>query len=63
MVLYGNYIVIDHLNGEFSLFGHLKQSSATVSIGEMIPQNHAIAGRRIGQREHTAPSLRITHWG
>jgi hypothetical protein len=43
MVLYGNYVVIDHLNGEFSLLGHLKQASITVSIGEMLPQNHAIA--------------------
>jgi murein DD-endopeptidase MepM/ murein hydrolase activator NlpD len=43
MVLYGNYIVIDHLNGEFSLFGHLKQASITVSIGEMVTQDRAIA--------------------
>jgi hypothetical protein len=43
MALYGNYVVIDHLNGEFSLFGHLKQASITVNIGEIVPQDHAIA--------------------
>jgi hypothetical protein len=43
MVLYGNYVVVDHLNGEFSLFGHLKQASITVSSGEMVTQDHAIA--------------------
>lgn len=33
----GNYVVIDHLNGEFSWFGHLKQGSVKVkrqSVGQ-----------------------------
>jgi murein DD-endopeptidase MepM/ murein hydrolase activator NlpD len=39
----GNYIVIDHLNGEFSVFGHLKQGSARVKVGQMVKQGDTIA--------------------
>jgi len=43
MVLFGNYIVIDHWNGEFSLYGHIKQDSAKVKVGETVKQNQIIA--------------------
>jgi murein DD-endopeptidase MepM/ murein hydrolase activator NlpD len=43
MFLFGNYIVIDHQNGEFSLYGHIKQNSARVKIGDTIKQNQIIA--------------------
>lgn len=43
----GNYIVIDHLNGEFSAFGHLKRGSARVRVGQMVRQGEEIAA--IGQ--------------
>lgn len=39
----GNYIVIDHLNGEFSWFGHLQQNSIKVKVGEMVRQGEPIA--------------------
>ena len=39
----GNYVVIDHLNGEFSWFGHLKQGSVKVNPGEMVTQGEVIA--------------------
>ena len=39
----GNYIVIDHLNGEFSVFGHIKQGSARVKLGQMVQQGDTIA--------------------
>ena len=39
----GNYIVIDHLNGEFSVFAHIKQSSARVKVGQMVQQGDTIA--------------------
>jgi hypothetical protein len=39
----GNYIVIDHLNGEFSVFGHIKQGSALVKAGQMVQQGERIA--------------------
>ena len=34
----GNYVVIDHLNGEFSWFGHLKQGSVRVKRGQALKQ-------------------------
>jgi hypothetical protein len=39
----GNYIVIDHLNGEYSWFGHIKQGSARVKAGQMVKQGEIIA--------------------
>jgi murein DD-endopeptidase MepM/ murein hydrolase activator NlpD len=46
MTLFGNYVVIDHLNGEYSVFGHLKQGSIRVKVGDVIKQGQLIA--RIG---------------
>jgi murein DD-endopeptidase MepM/ murein hydrolase activator NlpD len=43
LVLFGNYIVIDHQNGEYSLYGHIKQGSAKVKLGEIVKQNQIIA--------------------
>ncbi|MFS8084540.1 MAG: M23 family metallopeptidase [Acidobacteriota bacterium] len=43
MVLFGNYLVIDHLNGEYSLYGHIKQGSARVKPGETVKQGQVIA--------------------
>lgn len=43
MVLFGNYIVIDHGNGEFSLYAHLKQNSLTVKTGQRVRQGQVIA--------------------
>lgn len=40
---YGNYVVIDHLNGEFSLFGHIKKGSALVKVGQTVKQGDVIA--------------------
>jgi hypothetical protein len=39
----GNYVVIDHLNGEFSWFGHLKQGSVRVTVGQDVKQGQVIA--------------------
>lgn len=41
--IYGNYIVIDHGNGEFSQLGHLKRGSVGVSVGERVRQGQQIA--------------------
>jgi hypothetical protein len=38
----GNYVVIDHLNGEYSWFGHLKQGSVRVKPGQMVKQGEVI---------------------
>ena len=42
--LFGNYVVIDHGNGEFSLLGHLKKGSVAVKKGESVD-----AGQLIGR--------------
>lgn len=39
----GNYIVIDHLNGEFSVFGHIRMGSSRVTAGQMVRQGERIA--------------------
>jgi hypothetical protein len=38
----GNYVVIDHLNGEYSWFAHLKQGSVKVRPGQMVDQGDVI---------------------
>jgi hypothetical protein len=43
MKLWGNYLVIDHGNGEFSLYGHIKQGSARVKVGQRVKQGDPVA--------------------
>src|SRR6476661_4602759 len=43
LLLYGNYVVIDHGNGEFSLMGHLRQGSVKVKVGQQVAANEVIA--------------------
>jgi hypothetical protein len=38
----GNYVVIDHLNGEFSWFAHLKQRSIKVKLGQSVKQGEIV---------------------
>lgn len=38
----GNYIIIDHQNGEYSWFGHLKQGSIKVKKGQKVKQGDVI---------------------
>lgn len=40
---YGNYVAIDHLNGEYSLLLHLKQGSVKVKVGDRIKQGQPVA--------------------
>jgi hypothetical protein len=42
--LYGNYVVVDHGHGEFSLYGHLKQGSVRVRPGDTV-----VAGERLAR--------------
>ena len=50
--IYGNYVVIDHGNGEFSQIGHLKQGSVTVKPGDRVA-----AGQTIGAAGASGTSL------
>lgn len=47
----GNYVVIQHANGEFSAYGHLKTGSVTVTVGEAVRR-----GQQIGQVGDTGDS-------
>jgi Peptidase family M23 len=41
--IFGNYLLIDHGNGEYSLFAHLKQGSFKVKLGEDVKQGAPLA--------------------
>lgn len=40
----GNFVIIDHLNGEYSLIAHMKQGSVRVRLGDTVR-----AGQQVGQ--------------
>lgn len=39
----GNYVILDHLNGEYSLFAHLMQGSVRVKAGQDVKRGDIIA--------------------
>ncbi len=43
MVLFGNYLVLDHGNGEFSVYGHLKQDSVRPAVGQRVRRGEPVA--------------------
>ncbi len=43
MKFYGNYLVIDHGNGEFSLLGHLQRGSLSVKTGDRVARGQLVA--------------------
>ncbi|MCL6274758.1 M23 family metallopeptidase [Muricauda sp. 2012CJ35-5] len=49
--LFGNYIIIDHGNDEFSVLAHFKQNSISVNIGEFVNQ-----GDNLGQTGNSGNS-------
>jgi len=42
----GNYVVIDHRNGEFSTYVHMREGSVSVEVGQVVKQGQAIG--RVG---------------
>ncbi len=42
MSLYGNHVVIDHGNGEFSALGHMRRGSIVVQAGERVKQGDVV---------------------
>ena len=42
-LIYGNYIIIDHHNGEFSGYMHLKKGSVKFQVGDKVTQGEVIA--------------------
>jgi murein DD-endopeptidase MepM/ murein hydrolase activator NlpD len=58
MTSYGNYVLIDHGSGEFTVVGHLKQGSVRVQKGD-----HVTAGQIIGEIGNSGASGGIhTHF-
>jgi hypothetical protein len=43
MRIWGNYVVIDHGNGEFGLYGHIRQGSGKVKVGQRVKRGDAVA--------------------
>ncbi len=46
MQFYGNYLVIDHGNGEYSLLGHIQKGTLSVKVGDVVKRGQLVA--RIG---------------
>jgi hypothetical protein len=40
---FGNYVIVDHLNGEYSLLAHRKQGTVRVKIGQQVKRGEIIA--------------------
>jgi hypothetical protein len=38
----GNYVIIDHKNGEFSLYAHMSEDTLTVQVGDVVKQGQVI---------------------
>jgi hypothetical protein len=41
-LIFGNYAILDHGNGEFSLLGHMRQGSVTVKPGDRVKRGQPI---------------------
>jgi hypothetical protein len=52
----GNYIVIDHLNGETSIMAHLKKESIIVIVGDIVVKGQEV-GKAGNSGASTAPHL------
>ncbi|WP_296383856.1 M23 family metallopeptidase [Winogradskyella sp.] len=47
----GNYVIIDHENGEFSMLAHFKEGSIVVSIGDVV-----VKGQELGKAGNSGNS-------
>ena len=43
MKIWGNYVVVDHGNGEFGVYGHIHQGSAKVKAGQRVKRGETLA--------------------
>ncbi|HEX6098086.1 MAG TPA: peptidoglycan DD-metalloendopeptidase family protein [Thermoanaerobaculia bacterium] len=43
MKVWGNYVVLDHGQGEFSVYGHIRQGSSRVKAGQQVRRGDAVA--------------------
>jgi len=56
MALYGNCVIIDHGNSEYSVMGHMQQGSVTVRVGDRVAVGHMI-GKLGNSGSSTGPHL------
>ncbi len=54
---YGNYVIIEHSDGNYTLYGHMKKDSITVMAGDEVAQGQVIgkmgsSGSSTGQHVH-----------
>ncbi len=54
--LAGNYIIIDHLNGEHSMLAHFKKGTIIVSVGDMVTKGQEV-GKAGNSGNSTGPHL------
>ncbi len=47
----GNYVIIDHQNGEFSLYAHMSEGTLTVEVGDSVKQGQVIG--RVGNTSNS----------
>ncbi|WKN45513.1 M23 family metallopeptidase [Tunicatimonas pelagia] len=47
----GNYVMIDHLNGEYSILAHFKKGTIVVSVGDTV-----VSGQALGQTGNSGNS-------
>lgn len=52
----GNYILIDHLNGEFSMLAHFRKGSIIVSVGDIVLKGQEV-GKAGNSGNSTGPHL------
>ena len=43
MKIWGNYVVVKHADGEYSLFGHIHQGSSRVKVGQRVKRGEPLA--------------------
>ena len=58
--LAGNYIIIDHLNGEYSMLAHFKKGTIIVSVGNMVTKGQEV-GKAGNSGNSTGPHLHIIY--
>ncbi len=54
--LAGNYVLIDHFNGEYSMLAHFKKGSIIVAVGDMVVQGQEV-GKAGNSGNSTGPHL------
>lgn len=52
---YGNYVLIKHINGYYTLYAHMKYNSVTVKVGQKVKK-----GQVIGYMGNTGYAFRCT---